>query len=188
MFLILIGLGRNEKKEFIYKNNSFQIVSIKPSGGNDSIKKDLLSENSDGVNLKSEKKPRKKYSEVKNKYKENQIEPKSVDNNDIFSIGEKTEEDNSYFEKIIYLVNQNKRYPRISKINKESGVVKVSFTIEKDGKIVGTKVDCPCGHPRLNEAAVQAIKSIVNFDPIPIELNKEKINITIPVRFVLTEN
>ena len=179
-------------KSSVYK--SFQLIEISsPRVENaHAPKKQPVVFNENGIKISQKKnkviKENKYESKINFEETKMVISETNLENEDSYLISKEGEEKNPYFDKIIFLVNKSKRYPRIAKINKESGIVKVSFTIEKDGRIVDVKVDCPCSYPLLNDAAVRAITEIGQFDPIPQSFNKEKIKVKIPIRFELAEN
>lgn len=90
---------------------------------------------------------------------------------------------NSYLSKVRKIIEQHKKYPRIAKRMKQEGVVKVKFTIGKNGKIRHIKLAQKCPYTKLNKAALQILHQIVSFGPIPKELNETYLSLTVPIKY-----
>ncbi len=94
---------------------------------------------------------------------------------------------NSYLAKVRAKIEKNKVYPKNAKRLRQQGKVVVSFIISKDGYIKMINLKSACPYKRLNNAAINILKTIVKFEPIPIELQKNKWAIDIPIVYSIRE-
>lgn len=81
-------------------------------------------------------------------------------------------------------IDQNKYYPTMSRRLGQTGTVVVAFTLLPDGHIIDVRVDKPSRYERLNESALDAVKKVERFRPIPKEIGQAKMDIKVPVKFV----
>jgi len=82
------------------------------------------------------------------------------------------------------LIDKNKSYPALSKRLGQTGTVVVAFTLLKDGHIIDVRLDKPSRYERLNFSALDAVKKVERFKPIPNEIGELKMDIKVPVKFV----
>ena len=66
---------------------------------------------------------------------------------------------------------------------KQQGTAYVKFTISSNGKIrhIGLAKKCPFS--KLNKAALNILKKIGAFAPIPKELNETYLSLTVPIKY-----
>jgi protein TonB len=82
-------------------------------------------------------------------------------------------------------IEENKTYPMMSRRLGQTGIVEVAFTLTRDGHIINARIVSPSRYDRLNESALDAVKKITRFRPIPNELNEERMDVTVPVKFAI---
>lgn len=82
-------------------------------------------------------------------------------------------------------IEENKNYPMMSRRLGQTGIVEVAFTLTQDGHIINARIVSPSRYDRLNESALEAVKKVTRFKPIPSELKEEKMDVTIPVKFAI---
>lgn len=80
-------------------------------------------------------------------------------------------------------IEENKSYPPMSRRLGQEGTVVVAFTLLKDGHIIDVTLDTPCEFERLNASALEAVKKVKRFLPIPDELGEKKMDIKVPIKF-----
>jgi protein TonB len=85
--------------------------------------------------------------------------------------------------RISTLLERNKRYPKAAREHRESGVVQVSFTIDREGRLLSSNVKKSSGHGLLDEEAIAILKRAQPFPPVPAEVPGQTISMTIPIRF-----
>ncbi|XOB62711.1 energy transducer TonB [Campylobacterota bacterium DY0563] len=91
--------------------------------------------------------------------------------------------ENEYLSKLRALIEKNKSYPKRAKRLKQEGKVLISFEILKDGTIKKINLKDPSRFKRLNNAALDLLKKINRFQPIPKELEKSSWIIDIPISY-----
>ncbi len=82
-------------------------------------------------------------------------------------------------------IEKKKRYPRNAKRRRDEGIVKVAFTISKNGTLSKLRIHQSSGVQSLDKAALSAVKKVGRFPPIPPALNKNFINYIIPIAYRL---
>lgn len=80
-------------------------------------------------------------------------------------------------------IEKNKFYPPVSRRLGHTGLVIVAFTLLEDGNIIDVRIDRPSDYERLNDSALEAVKKIGKFKPIPKELGESQMSIRVPVKF-----
>lgn len=92
----------------------------------------------------------------------------------------------AYLRQLRIQIDKNKKYPKISKRLNEQGKVLISFRILKSGLITNIKLLTSSGKKRLDKAALNAIYKTVKFKEFGKQINKEFMDITLPIQFRLT--
>jgi len=89
----------------------------------------------------------------------------------------------SFIAGLYAMLEEQKYYPKMAKRRKLEGVVEISFTLSKDGKIKDVFVYKDCNHSMLNKAALKVVKSIVAYKPIPDAVSMASLNLNIPIKY-----
>ncbi|WP_320036043.1 energy transducer TonB [Halarcobacter sp.] len=183
---------KKQKPKKIEKKKELKKVVKKP------IKKDFkkIVENSKNKVLKKvpEKKLVKKEEVKKEKKLVKKQEPKTAPSvmkkvaivkpqKQLISNEKKDFIENEYLSKLRDLIEKNKTYPKRAKRLKQEGKVLISFEILKDGTIKKINLKDPSRFKRLNNAALDLLKKINRFQPIPKELEKSSWIIDIPISY-----
>ena len=92
----------------------------------------------------------------------------------------------SYLSKIRHQIEKNKTYPKTAKRLNQTGKVYVTFIIEKDGRIKNCKIEKSSQFDSLDEASLETLMKIANFEAIPKELNKDSWEITVPIVYQIS--
>lgn len=82
-------------------------------------------------------------------------------------------------------LHQELVYPAISKNLGETGQVKVSLSVLRDGTISNVEVAEPSAFERLNAAAVDTVKRVARLDPFPGTHDAPQWNALVPIDFAL---
>ena len=90
-----------------------------------------------------------------------------------------------YIAEIRSKIEANKSYPLVSRRMGQTGIVIVAFTLLKDGSIMDLHVHKSSQFERLDASAVDAVRKVGRFNPIPHELRESQLDITVPVKFYL---
>jgi periplasmic protein TonB len=90
-----------------------------------------------------------------------------------------------YISEVRSKIEANKFYPLISRRMGQTGIVVVAFTLLKDGSIMDLHVHKSSRFDRLDASALDAVKKVGRFSPIPSEIGENQMDITVPVKFYL---
>lgn len=90
-----------------------------------------------------------------------------------------------YISEVRSKIEANKFYPLISRRMGQTGIAVVGFTLLKDGSIIDLHVHKSSKFDRLDASAMDAVKKVGRFRPIPNELGESQMDITVPVKFYL---
>ncbi|MEM9762311.1 MAG: TonB family protein [Pseudomonadota bacterium] len=82
-------------------------------------------------------------------------------------------------------IARERRYPRRSQARREEGVARLTVTIDRAGRLIGSSVSGSSGHARLDEAAIAAATAVGRFPQPPSKLAGERFVFTIPIRFAM---
>ena len=82
-------------------------------------------------------------------------------------------------------IEQKKVYPRRAKRMRKQGVVKVAFTVSKNGTVSKLRLLKSSGVKSLDKAALEAVRKVGRFPPIPAGVGKALINYIIPIAYRL---
>ncbi|MDK2091961.1 energy transducer TonB [Aliarcobacter butzleri] len=115
--------------------------------------------------------------EVANIQPTEQVSAPTINQNQIDSIEAK------YLAKVRATIEKNKIYPKAAKRLNQTGKVNVNFDILKNGEIKNVKVLGKSSFEKLDEASIELLIKISNFDEIPEELKKSVWNVTIPIDY-----
>ena len=91
----------------------------------------------------------------------------------------------NYYAKLAAWLNKHKRYPRRAKLRRQQGIVKVRFTIDRNGRVLANTIVNGSGHRLLDKEVQAMLKRASPMPPIPKELRLAKLTITVPVSFKL---
>ncbi|MDR2460362.1 MAG: energy transducer TonB [Deltaproteobacteria bacterium] len=87
----------------------------------------------------------------------------------------------SYISKVRNKMDRNKKYP--TRTNATSGVVEINFTILSSGQVVGAKIVASSGNDAFDDEVMALLRRVSPFAPIPAELGRDSLNLTVPVVF-----
>ena len=78
---------------------------------------------------------------------------------------------------------KDKEYPSFSRKTGRQGVIKVQFTILKNGQLGNVSLLTETTYPELNRAAMAAVKRAAPFANIPDSIMDQSLNFVLPIRF-----
>lgn len=90
-----------------------------------------------------------------------------------------------YKESVYAIIQRNKNYPAVARRRGVQGAVGVAFTIKADGTVAGTRVIRTSNFRLLDDAAVDTIRKIGRFPPLPAGLEMEEIELGVSIVFRL---
>lgn len=80
-------------------------------------------------------------------------------------------------------IEENKFYPAMSKRLGHKGLVVIAFTLLEDGNIIDVRIEKPSAFEGLNLSALEAVKRVERFKPIPRELGESRMELRVPINF-----
>jgi protein TonB len=83
------------------------------------------------------------------------------------------------------LLERHKRYPAAAHSRREQGVVHLSFTIDRKGQVLASRIARGSGSALLDEEAIALVQRAQPFPTPPKEIAGEQIRLTVPIRFNL---
>jgi protein TonB len=82
-------------------------------------------------------------------------------------------------------VKRNLRFPETSRARREHGVVQVSFVLDRQGRVLESRVARSAGATALDEEALAVLQRAQPFPPPPVGISGERLPLTIPITFEL---
>ena len=121
--------------------------------------------------------------EIRNKTEDSEKEQQVLLDNR--AVGEKSKNTyDTYFGRVRQIIDSNKSYPLLARQRKQEGSPKVSFTILKNGIVEKITVSSS-GYRILDREARRIIMISSPFPEIPNSMDKDSIDLTIPINFRL---
>ena len=84
---------------------------------------------------------------------------------------------------IVTKLDEKKQYPEAARANREHGVARVFFAIDREGRLLESRIVESSGSASLDAAALDTLKRVEPFPPPPDSLKGKRIDLTIPFRF-----
>lgn len=88
---------------------------------------------------------------------------------------------------VVDILTRNKKYPADAQSRHEEGLVVVHFTLDRGGNLIDSRVSRSSGSVALDEAALAVIRISQPFPPLPETYRKSDVNLTVPMRFRLSD-
>ena len=89
----------------------------------------------------------------------------------------------SWHRKIAIQLERHKNYPAAAQAHHETGVATVAFTIDREGKVVATRVINSSGFASLDQATIATVHRAAPFPPPPANLPGPTFDFTVPILF-----
>ena len=86
---------------------------------------------------------------------------------------------------ILALLERNKRYPEAAQSRHQEGVAQVFFSLDRQGRVINSRVVRSSGAGVLDDEALALLRRAEPFPPPPPELPGVRVDITVPIRFIL---
>jgi len=82
-------------------------------------------------------------------------------------------------------IERNKGYPPSALPRRESGVTQVAFAIDRDGRLIESRIVRGSGYAALDREALDTLRRAQPFPPPPEGLAGERFEFTVPVKFTV---
>ena len=90
-----------------------------------------------------------------------------------------------YYSTLAAWLARHKRYPEPARRRQEQGTVRVTFTIDRQGRLLSHRIAASSGHPLLDQEVKALVQRASPMPPIPAALGKSSLTITVPISFTL---
>ncbi|MGA9081797.1 MAG: energy transducer TonB, partial [Pseudolabrys sp.] len=80
---------------------------------------------------------------------------------------------------------RHKNYPAPAQVRHETGVTTVAFTIDREGKVVASRVIRSSGFASLDQETIATVQRAAPFPPPPANLPGQTFDFTVPIQFNL---
>ena len=84
---------------------------------------------------------------------------------------------------VVGMLERNKRYPSDARNRHEQGVTQLTFSIDRQGRVVASRIVTSSGSSSLDKEALDLAQRAQPFPPPPPELAGAQISLTVPIRF-----
>jgi protein TonB len=91
----------------------------------------------------------------------------------------------SWHRQIAIQLERHKNYPPAAQARHETGIATLAFTIDRQGRVVSSRVVHSSGSASLDEETLATVRRAAPFPPPPFNLSGVTFDFTVPVRFDL---
>jgi periplasmic protein TonB len=91
----------------------------------------------------------------------------------------------SWQTELVRRLEQYKRYPGDAQSRGVEGIVMLSFSVDRNGRVLAHEIVRSSGHPELDKEVVSMIERAQPLPPFPPSMPEDKLNLTVPIRFSL---
>jgi protein TonB len=82
-------------------------------------------------------------------------------------------------------ISRKRYYPTAARRKKLQGKVYVSFLLRRDGRLTGIALAKGSGHDVLDDAAMETLRRLGRFKPIPDAIGRSQWRLRVPINFAL---
>ena len=84
---------------------------------------------------------------------------------------------------VVNLLERNKRYPAAARQRGERGITEISFSLDRQGRVVSSRIVRSSGSSALDQATLELVSRVQPFPAPPSEM--AGIELTVPIRFMM---
>jgi protein TonB len=93
--------------------------------------------------------------------------------------------DRSWQTLVLRKLQQLKRYPSGAQARREQGVALLAFSVDRDGRVLQSKIVRSSGHADLDNEVMAMIERAQPLPPFPSSMSEAQLSLTVPIRFTL---
>jgi TonB family protein len=83
------------------------------------------------------------------------------------------------------LLERSKDYPAAAMARGEEGTVYLAFTLDRQGYVTNSHIARSSGYKALDDDALEMLSRAEPFPPLPSEMSRPEINLTVPINYNL---
>ncbi|EGV29694.1 TonB family protein [Thiorhodococcus drewsii AZ1] len=91
----------------------------------------------------------------------------------------------AYLSALQRAISRQQRYPASARRRQQTGTTTLAFVIQANGRIGQIRIVRSSGHSSIDRAAIDAMRRLGRFKPIPTELDRTTWALQVPIRFNL---
>lgn len=91
----------------------------------------------------------------------------------------------NYYAMVSAHLNQRKKYPTEARKAREQGVVKVRFTVDRNGNISNVSITGSSGHAVLDQATLALMQRVAPLPRMPESMAQDQVTISLPIDYSL---
>lgn len=88
-----------------------------------------------------------------------------------------------YSQRLAAWLNRHKRYPEPARRLRQQGMVRVSFTLDRNGRVIGQRIVASSGHRALDEEVLAMLRRASPMPKPPP--GQDRFTVTVPISFSL---
>jgi protein TonB len=89
----------------------------------------------------------------------------------------------SWHRKIALQIERHKGYPAAARIERETGIAELAFTIDRQGRVTANRIMRTSGFAALDREAIETVKRAEPFPKPPPNMPGETFDFTVPIKF-----
>jgi periplasmic protein TonB len=84
---------------------------------------------------------------------------------------------------VLSVIERHKRYPAAAQARGQHGIVQLSFSLDRKGRVIASRIAKSSGSSALDEATLDLVRRAQPFPPPPPEMAGAQINLSVPIRY-----
>jgi protein TonB len=89
----------------------------------------------------------------------------------------------SWHRKVATQVERHKGYPAAARSRRETGVARLAFAIDRQGKVLESRIVRSSGSAALDQETIATVRRAQPFPPPPPNMPGERFEFSVPIRF-----
>jgi protein TonB len=90
-----------------------------------------------------------------------------------------------YLEELRKAIMLHRQYPSRARRRHQEGTATITFVLRKNGVIEKSRIEGSSGFKTLDQAALQAVQELGQYEPIPSELHRDQWPLSVSLQFTL---
>ena len=91
----------------------------------------------------------------------------------------------TYWRELAAWLDRHKRYPRVARDRRQQGVVRLSFVMDRQGRVLAQQVTRSSGYPALDREATRLLERAEPLPAVPESIDGHQLEVTLPIDFRL---
>ena len=92
-----------------------------------------------------------------------------------------------YAARVLAWLERHKEYPRRARTRREEGIVMLYFVIDRQGRMLESRVEESSGRALLDRAALDMLQRATPLPALPEDMPQARVEMLVPVQFFITD-